>query len=113
MRKSRIKWFYSVVLLVFVLFAPVASIRADIVNSGEVKIQGEVPRYTDPANQFYYRYTAKPYDFYYNPYTGEWKMVQVIPTLQHMVNVMFDGWARYGPWVPRVYRYGDSCCEKS
>ena len=55
MRKSRIKWFYSVVLLVFVLFAPVASIRADIVNSGEVKIQGEVPRYTDPANQFYYR----------------------------------------------------------
>ena len=93
MRKSRIKWFYSVVLLVFVLFAPVASIRADIVNSGEVKIQGEVPRYTDPANQFYY-----------NPYTGEWKMVQVIPTLQHMVNVMFDGWARYGPWVPRVYR---------
>lgn len=48
-----------------------------------------------------YKYRAAPYDFYYNTKTKKWKSVQYISNLEHTVNVMVDGWAKYGPWRPR------------
>ena len=32
---------------------------------------------------------------------SNWKSVQYISNLEHTVNVIVDGWGKYGPWSPR------------
>ncbi|MBY4765051.1 hypothetical protein ACRPMK_08395 [Streptococcus uberis] len=58
----------------------------------------------DKYNRWEYRYTAQPYDFYFNPFTGSWKMLQVTSNTNHLVQTIFDGWAKSGPWVPRRFQ---------
>lgn len=55
----------------------------------------------DPEHYWVFKYRAAPFDFYYNTMTGAWKQVQYISTVEHVTNVVFDGWAKYGPWRPR------------
>ena len=55
----------------------------------------------DSSRYWVYQYRAAPYDFYYNTKTKKWKTVQYISTVEHTVNVMADGWGKYGPWRPR------------
>ncbi|WP_024344516.1 hypothetical protein [Streptococcus equinus] len=102
------KSIFFVIALAF-LFLGTSKVFADTPvvaeNSPIATVNAQIP--FDPGdkyNEWHYQYTAQPYDFYYNPYKGTWKMVQVTSTTDHLVRTIFNGWAKYGPWVPRVYR---------
>lgn len=107
--KKIILLFTSILTLGILLFSIQTNVTADTISTDNLRppITTYVHVPSDPGNvysKWHYKYTAAPYDFYYNPYLGTWKMVQVTSSQDHLVRTIFDGWAKYGPWVPRVYK---------
>ncbi|WP_288530528.1 hypothetical protein [uncultured Secundilactobacillus sp.] len=52
---------------------------------------------SNSKGKWVYMYTAEPYAFYRNSKTKEWKMVQVTPTVSHVVNTIVGGYVNsYG-----------------
>lgn len=106
---NRFKLLVLALCSIAVLTLSIKTASADEINKASttppVITYVQVP--SDPGNvysKWIYKYTAAPYDFYYNPYLGTWKMVQTTSYMNHMVQTIFNGWATSGPWVPRVYR---------
>lgn len=51
-----------------------------------------------------YKYTAEPYAFFYNVFTGEQKVIQVTSGLSHLTNTVIGEYATYNP-VGYYYNY--------
>ena len=44
------------------------------------------------VNAWEYMYTVQPYAFYRNSVTGQWRIVQVTGTVDHVFRIIGDGW---------------------
>ena len=44
------------------------------------------------VNTWEYMYTVQPYAFYRNSVTGQWRIVQVTGTVDHVFRIIGDGW---------------------